>query len=59
MNEERWEDPDSDDSVCKGCGRRYSSHGIDQYSGRLKCPVVREEKHTPPQEGHRSPRGDY
>ena len=55
MRSERWTDED----VCKGCGQHASRHDVEQLTGRLKCPVLREEKTTPPGEYARSPRGDY
>lgn len=54
MTDERW----TDDDVCRGCGQHASKH-YEEGQGRLRCPVQRERKTTPPQEHHRSPRGDY
>lgn len=55
MSDERW----TEDDVCRGCGKHESQHETDQRTLELKCPVLREEKHTPPQEMHRTPRGSY
>lgn len=54
-DEDRW----TDDDVCKNCGLHASKHEKDPMTLLLKCPVMREEVNTPPQEHHRSPRGDY
>lgn len=49
-----------DDPDCEKCGRPKSAHAQDPMTGEpTKCPVVREESHTPPQEHRRSPAADY
>lgn len=54
-DEDRW----TEDDICRGCGQHVSKHSIDQMSLEYQCPVLRQEKHTPPQEHNTSPRGDY
>lgn len=55
MNPARW----TDDDVCIGCRQHASRHEVDPMTGRLKCPVLREQKVAPAQEPYQSPRGDY
>jgi hypothetical protein len=47
-------------TICNQCGKPRRDHEIDERTGEpTKCPVTREETNTPPQEHHRTPRGDY